>query len=219
MELFHFDIETAGKYRDYDEFRFNDERGAKLFEGKWTRMGWDKKFSLEESYRDQAGIISTYGRICCISCGYISEDGKKMLKSFYGTDEKEIVNDFNELLKKIEKKSFKISGFRINHFDIPWVLHKLHKYGIKPAAIIDPYDKKPWDMRIVDMADDWKQKFAYSYSFDEMCYELGVDSPKVSFDGSQVHDAYYRGDHESIKEYCEKDVSASIEASERIYTK
>jgi predicted PolB exonuclease-like 3'-5' exonuclease len=46
-----------------------------------------------------------------------------------------------------------------------------------------------------------------------------VDSPKVSFDGSQVHDAYWRGDLESIKEYCEKDVSASIEAAERIYLK
>ena len=219
MELFHFDIESCGQYRDYNEFKHNDERGAKLFEGKWTRMGWDKKYSVEESYSDQCGIISTYGRICCISCGYLGEDGNKLIKSLYGTDEKEIVNDFNELLKKIEKKSFKISGFRINHFDIPWVLHKLHKYGIKPAAIIDPYDKKPWDMRIVDMADDWKQKCAYSYSFDEMCYELGVDSPKVSFDGSQVHDAYWRGDLESIKEYCEKDVSASIEAAERIYLK
>lgn len=219
MELFHFDIESCGQYRDYNEFKHNDERGAKLFEGKWTRMGWDKKYPVDESYSDQCGIISTYGRICCISCGYLGEDGNKLIKSFYGTDEKEIVNDFNELLKKIEKKSFKISGFRINHFDIPWVLHKLHKYGIKPAAIIDPYDKKPWDMRIVDMADDWKQKFAYSYSFDEMCYELGVDSPKVSFDGSQVHDAYWRGDLESIKEYCEKDVSASIEAAERIYLK
>ena len=48
MELFHFDIETAGEYRDYDEFAKNDERGAMLFEGKWTRMGWDKKFSLED---------------------------------------------------------------------------------------------------------------------------------------------------------------------------
>lgn len=219
MELFHFDIETCGSFRDYESFKLADERGAKLFEGKWSRMGWDKKFSLVDSYLDQAGIISTYGKICCISCGYLGEDGQKMIKSFYGEDEQEIVDGFNELLKKIEKKSFKLAGYRIAHFDIPWVLHKLHKYGIEPAAIISPYEKKPWDMRIVDMADDWKQKFAYSYSFDEMCYELGVDSPKGAMDGSQVHDAYWNGNIESIREYCEKDVVASIESAEKIYFK
>jgi hypothetical protein len=70
--------------------------------------------------------------------------------------------------------------FRINYFDIPWVLHKLHKYGIEPANIIYLYDKKPWDCKIVDMSDDWKSKFAWAFSFDEMCYEIGVMSPKFN---------------------------------------
>ena len=217
MELFHFDIETAGEYRDYDEFAKNDERGAMLFEGKWTRMGWDKKFSLEDSYLDQSGIMSTYGRIVCISFGYIDSSGQKQIRSFYGDDERDIVSSFNDLLKKIGQKSFKLSGFRINYFDIPWVLHKLHKYGIEPAEMIAPYDKKPWEMRIVDMADDWKQKFAYAFSFDEMCYELGVPSPKEKMDGSLVHEYYHSGRIEEIKEYCEMDVSSSIDAGNMIY--
>lgn len=217
MELFHFDIETAGEYRDYDEFAKNDERGAMLFEGKWTRMGWDKKFSLEDSYLDQAGIMSTYGRIVCISFGYVDSSGQKQIRSFYGEDERDIVSSFNDLLKKIGQKSFKLSGFRINYFDIPWVLHKLHKYGIEPAEMIAPYDRKPWEMRIVDMADDWKQKFAYAFSFDEMCYELGVPSPKEKMDGSLVHEYYHSGRIEEIKEYCEMDVSCSIDAGKLIY--
>ena len=217
MELFHFDIETAGEYRDYDEFAKNDERGAMLFEGKWTRMGWDKKFSLEDSYLDQSGIMSTYGRIVCISFGYIDSSGQKQIRSFYGDDERDIVSSFNDLLKKIGQKSFKLSGFRINHFDIPWVLHKLHKYEITPADILRPYEKKPWDMRIVDMADDWKQKFAYAFSFDEMCYELGVASPKVNMDGSLVHEYYHAGRLEEIKDYCEMDVSSSIDAGIKLY--
>ncbi len=217
MELFHFDIETAGEYATYDSFRRADERGAKLFEGKWKRMGWESKFSLEDSYLDQSGIMSTYGRIVCISFGYIDSNGDKQIRSFYGEDERYIVDSFNELLKKIEKKSFKISGFRICYFDIPWVLHKLHKYGIEPAEIIKPYDKKPWEMRIVDMADDWKQKFAYAFSFDEMCYELGVPSPKAKMDGSLVHEYYHSGRIEEIKEYCEMDVSSSIDAGLKLY--
>ena len=217
MELFMFDIETVGEYKDYQTFLLNDERGAKLFEGKWKRMKWDEKFSLEDSYLDQAGIISTYGKICCISFGYVDGNGEKQIRSFYGEDERYIVESFNNLLKKIEKKSFNLSGFRINYFDIPWVLHKLHKYEITPADMIRPYEKKPWDMRIVDMADDWKQKFAYAFSFDEMCYELGVASPKTKMDGSLVHEYYHAGRLEEIKEYCEMDVSSSIDAGLKLY--
>lgn len=217
MELFHFDIETAGQYKNYDEFLDNDERGAKLFLSKYEKMGWIEKYSdINEAYIENAGIISTYGRIVCISFGYES-NGEKHIRSFYGDDEKDIVESFNNLLKKIETKGFNLCGFRINHFDIPWVLHKLHKYGIEPAGMIYLYDKKPWDVRVTDMSDDWKQKFAWAFSFDEMCYELGVKSPKESMNGSMVHKYYYQDKIEMIKEYCEKDVSSSIDSSKKLY--
>ena len=216
-ELFMFDIETTGEYKNFADFKVHDERGAKLFEGKWKRMKWDEKFSLEDSYLDQSGIMSTYGKICCISFGYLDTNGQKQIRSFYGEDERYIVESFNDLLKKIEKKAFSLSGFRILYFDIPWVLHKLHKYGITPVDILRPYEKKPWEMRIVDMAEDWKGKFAYSYSFDEMCYEIGVASPKVNMDGSLVHEYYHAGRLEEIKDYCEMDVSSSIDAGIKLY--
>lgn len=218
MELFHFDIETTGQHPDFETFKSEDQRGSKLFEGKYLKMKWDEKYdSLNDAYCDNAGIVSTYGKIVCISFGYIDNTGEKKISSFYGDDERDIVDSFNNLLKKIETKSFNISGFRINHFDIPWVLHKLHKYGIKPADIIYMYDKKPWDMRVTDMSDDWKQKFAWAFSFDEMCYELGVPSPKDNMNGSEVHHVYWSGGIEKVKEYCEKDVSSSIDASLKLY--
>jgi 3'-5' exonuclease len=217
MELFHFDIETAGQYKDYDSFLDNDERGAKLFLGKYEKMNWSEKYDdINAAYLDNAGIISTYGRIVCISFGYES-NGEKHIRSFYGDDERDIVESFNNLLKKIETKSYNLCGFRINYFDVPWVLHKLHKYEIEPANMIYLYDKKPWDMRMVDMSDDWKSKFAWSFSFDEMCYELGVVSPKDIINGSDVHKYYWSGRIEDIKTYCEKDVSSSIDASKKLY--
>lgn len=218
MELFHFDIETAGQWKDFDEFVENDKRGSDLFKSKWERMRWSEKYSsLDEAYLDNSGIISTYGRIVCISFGYIDNDGQKRISSFCGQDERDIVESFNNLLTKIEKKAFNLSGFRINHFDIPWILHKCHKYGIKPANIIYVYDKKPWDMRITDMSDDWRQKFAWAFSFDEMCYELGVDSPKQDMNGSEVHKCFWNGELDKIKKYCESDVSASIDVSLKLY--
>jgi len=218
MELFHFDIETVGEHPDFETFKMMDDRGSKLFESKYNKMGWDEKYeSINDAYINNAGIISTYGKIVCISFGYIDSNGSKQIRSFYGDDERDIVNSFNDLLKKIETKSFNLSGFRILHFDIPWVLHKLHKYGIKPANMISMYDKKPWDMRITDMSDDWKQKFAWSFSFDEMCYELDVPSPKEFLNGSEVHHTYWAGGVEKVKDYCEKDVDSSIDAGIKLY--
>ena len=219
MELFHFDIETAGQYKDYDSFLDNDERGARLFMSKYEKMNWSEKYEdINEAYLENAGIISTYGRIVCISFGYESK-GEKMIRSFYGDDERDIVESFNNLLKKIETKSYNLCGFRINYFDVPWVLHKLHKYEIEPANMIYLYDKKPWDMRMVDMSDDWKSKFAWSFSFDELAYELNIKSPKDAMNGSQVHEYYWKGRVEDVKTYCEKDVEVSIEVSKRIYKK
>ena len=220
MELFFFDIETCGEYKDYDTFLDNDERGAKLFAGKFEKMNWSDKYKdINEAYLENAGIISTYVRIVCISFGFIDNGGVSKISSYYGDNEEDIVNSFNNLLKKIETKNFNLSGFRINHFDIPWVLHKLHKYGIEPANMIYLYDKKPWDLRVVDMSDDWKGKFAWAFSFDELAYELNIKSPKDAMNGSQVHEYYWKGRVEEVKTYCEKDVEVSIEVSKRIYKK
>jgi hypothetical protein len=216
-DLFHWDIETVGQYKDFTEFELNDKRGSDLFRKKFTNLGWDVKYvSLESAYLEQSGIVSTFGKICCISFGYLDKDVER-ISSFYGDDEKEIVSKFNNLLKKIELKDFSLCGFRILYFDIPWLLHKLHKYKITPADIIYLYDKKPWENRIVDMSDDWKQKFAWGFSFDSMLYELGIDSPKDDMDGSKVHSSYWNGNILDIKDYCEKDVLGSIRASEVIY--
>lgn len=219
MELFHFDIETCANYKDYNTFLLQDEIGAKLFEKKFEKMKWNETYeTINDAYLDQGGIVSTYGKICCISFGYINNEGLPMINSIYGDDEKEIVTKFNNLLLKIETKNFNLSGFRILYFDLPWILHKLHKYRIKPASIIYLYNKKPWETRITDMAEDWKLKFAWQSSFDEVCYELGIESPKDQMCGKEVNSKYWEGKLEEIKEYCEKDVKASIEVSKFIYS-
>ena len=38
MELFHFDLETAGQYKSYDDFLDTDERGARLFLNKYSEF-------------------------------------------------------------------------------------------------------------------------------------------------------------------------------------
>lgn len=218
MEYFFFDIETCGEYPDFKTLEISDSLGAKLFEKKFEKMDWSQKWSIEEAYLENAGIISTFGKICCISFGFIDQNGRNKISSFSGTDEKYIVESFNNLLKKIESKNFTLNGYRINYFDIPWLLHKLHKWEIKPADIILPYGKKPWDLRVSDLSDDWRGKFAWNSSFDEVCYELGLESPKLDLDGSLVHKKYWCGEIDSIREYCERDVNSCIEVAKKLFS-
>ena len=219
-ELFFFDIETVGNYPTLEDLKESNQKEFELFQHKYEKMKWDEKYdSIDDAYLNNAGIISTFGKIVCISCGYKDNNGEMRISSIYGDDEKDIVDKFNQYLKKIELKNFDLSGFRILYFDIPWVIHKLHKYDIIPADIISHYQKKPWEMRITDLSDDWKFKFAWSPSFDEVVYELGLKSPKSFMNGSDVHVEYHKGNLETIKSYCEEDVRASIEVAEKMYKK
>jgi len=218
MELFHFDIETVGSYKDYNDLLLNDKRGADLFLKKFNKMNWVEKYDdIDSAYINNAGIISTFGKIICISSGYINNNGSVSIGSYFGDNEVDIINDFNNLLIKVEKKSFNLSGFRIINFDIPWFLHKCFKYKIKPADIVVTHNKKPWEMRITDISEDWKGRFAWSPSFDEVAYELDIDSSKSIMSGSDVHTKYWSGYLNEIKDYCEQDVRASIEISKLIY--
>lgn len=217
MDLFYFDIETVGKYKNFEEFEGNDSMGSNIFRQKSEKLNWIEEFGdINEAYLNKSGIISTYGKIVCISCGYL-KSGKIITKSFYGDDEKEIVNKFNETLKSIQKKNFNLCGYNITAFDIPWLLHKLHKYEIEPASIIYTYNKKPWEMRITDLFRDWKGVYNWYYSLEEVCYELEIDSPKDKISGNDVHKTYWNGDIQDIVEYCEKDIESYSRISKKIY--
>lgn len=218
MEFFYWDIETCGQHETFKDFEMIDERGSNLFKSKYEKMNWVEQYgSIDNAYLEQSPVISTYGKICCISVGYVGDSGEKKLKSYFGDNEEKILNEFNELMKSVEKKSFTLLGYRIFYFDVPWVLHKMHKYNIVPASILYMYDKKPWESRMRDLSEDWKQKFAYTLSYDEVCYELGVDSPKSKMSGKDVHKTYWKGDYEAIAEYCEQDVSTLFDVAKKVY--
>jgi hypothetical protein len=87
IELFHFDIETAAIIKTLKPLSLMT-RGSKLFKDKFNRLGWETKYEVEAGYLDQAGIISTYGRIVCISCGYIDNEGNNKVSSFLDDEKK-----------------------------------------------------------------------------------------------------------------------------------
>lgn len=221
--LFYFDIETVGEYPDIETLKNNDSKGYELFMKKYENNLWmNEKNSLEELYIKFSPLSSTYGKIVCVSFGYYTSKDEKgyRINSIYGDNEKEIIKQVQELFFKVSQKHLFISGFNINGFDIPWLVHKLLKYNQILPSILNVFGKKPWEIQSFDLFNEWKSSYStYKFlpSFDEVCYELGVQSPKNKIDGSKVHTTYWIDkDLDTIKEYCEGDVLSSLKVGEKI---
>lgn len=214
-QLFYFDIETVGRYKDFKSFKLNDLRGSELFEKKYNNNDWlsDKWKSVDDAYIGNASVTSTYSKIICVSFGYFTNKNTKgyTINSIYGDNEESLMNELSELFLKVDKKHLTLSGYMINSFDIPLLVHKMNKYNIPVPNILNIYDKKPWEIQSFDLADKWKCGMKYYSSLDEVCYELNIESPKDDIDGSKVHNTYWEdNDLERIKTYCEKDVYSSM---------
>ena len=98
MELFFFDIETVGNYKNYQEFETLDYKGSSLFRKKYEKMKWDETQTIDDAYINNSGIISTYGKIVCISFGYIKNDG-----SYENISNTQAFNAHDELYKYAKK--------------------------------------------------------------------------------------------------------------------
>jgi len=201
------DIETVPQYSSYDQL---DETFQKLWAKKMH--SYVKDGVTEADVYDRAGIYSEFGKIVCISVGiftFANNEYSFRLKSFYGDDEKVILNEFSELLKtKSNSEDNLLCGHNSKEFDFPYIARRCLINGIPIPSMIDNSGKKPWEIKHLDTMDLWKFGDYKSYtSLALLAAIFGITSPKDDIDGSQVWKVYWQDkDLERIKIYCQKDV-------------
>ncbi|MBS1517632.1 MAG: 3'-5' exonuclease [Bacteroidetes bacterium] len=200
------DIETVPQKKNYEEL---DELWKALWEKK-MKFQIKENITAQDLY-DQAGIYSEFGKIICISCGVFTgeKDNKFRVKSYYGDDEKEILNEFSGLLEKnFSSPDNYLCAHNGKEFDYPYIARRCIINGIRIPAILDNSGKKPWEVRNLDTMDMWKFGDYKSYtSLILLAGALGIKSPKDDIDGSQVGKVYWQDkDTERIAVYCQKDV-------------
>ena len=83
------------------------------------------------NYEYFASIHGDFGRIICISLGYIGEDNSIRLKSIYGEDESTILSDFNNIIDKHKGIYIHYNGL---NFDIPFILQRMSHNHIIPKS-------------------------------------------------------------------------------------
>lgn len=182
---------------------------------------WDKKskyFRTEnqdaEDVYERAGIYAEFGKIICISAGYLTKDSIFRIKSFYNDDEKILLTEFRLMLQKAYKGTDKyLCAHNGKEFDYPYIARRMLINGIEIPDILNLAGKKPWEVKHLDTMELWKFGDYKNYTSLELLTEVfNIPTPKDDIDGSMVAKVYWEeNDLDRIVSYCEKDVLAVVQ--------
>ncbi len=209
-DVLFLDIETVSAYKSFDEL---PKRMKVLWTKKAKSLTKQEDIKPEELY-ERAGIYAEFGKIVCISVGFMVKKQDEFafrLKSFYGDDEKKILNDFNSLLRKsFTRDNQYLCGHNAKEFDFPYIARRSLINGLKLPPQLNISGKKPWEVKHLDTMDLWRFGDYKSYtSLNLLTAVFDIPTPKDDIDGSQVGKVYWEdNDIERIAEYCQKDVLA-----------
>ncbi len=209
-DVLFLDIETVSAFPAHSEM---SDRLQELW-AKKTKYIQEKEDISPEALYDRAGIYAEFGKIVCISVGFIVEQDKTLhfrLKSFYGDNEKELINNFNNLLNKsFNKEHHYLCGHNAKEFDFPYIARRSLINGLKLPQQLNIAGKKPWEVKHLDTMDLWKfGDYKHYTSLNLLTAIFDIPTPKDDINGSEVGRVYWEEKNlERIAEYCQKDVLA-----------
>jgi len=208
--ILFLDIETVSIEKEYENLPIEYK---KLWNKKHKTIIRDESISFEDGFRDKSAIYAEFGKIVCISCGFLSkEDGveKLRIKSFFSDNEKELLENFAKLLKDnyTDFQNQTLCGHNIKEFDVPYLCRRMLLNGMVLPDILNVHGKKPWEVNFIDTLQLWKFGDYKAYtSLNLLAYLFEIPTPKDDIDGSMVSATFWvEKDLDRIKTYCQKDV-------------
>lgn len=210
-EVLFIDIETAPALPGFDKLT---ETWQKLWEHK-MKTQLNEGETAGDLYQ-RAGIYAEFGRIICISMGYVvQKQGEKFyrVKSFYDENEKILINNFFQAIQKFLKAGkSKLCAHNGQEFDFPYIARRAIVHGLNLPKILDIAGTKPWEIKdqLLDTLQLWKfGDYKHYTSLSLLCTLFDIPTPKDDIDGSQVARVYWEdNDLDRIIRYCEKDTLA-----------
>lgn len=207
--LLYIDIETVSQTESFTDI---DSEMQEYFAQKTAYQRKDE-YSPEEFY-DRAGIWAEFGKIVCISIAYlakINKDNQLRFRSFYGHNEKDLLEEFADVLSNFS--NFAFCGHNIKEFDLPFICRRMLIHGIQLPYQLDLAGKKPWEIKHIDTLDQWKFGDYKHYTSLKLLAKLfHIPSPKDDIDGSEVGRVYWKENNlKRIAIYCEKDVATTAQ--------
>ncbi|MBL7927934.1 MAG: 3'-5' exonuclease [Bacteroidia bacterium] len=206
--ILFLDIETVPQKQAFDELT-DAEKELWVRKAEFLRKG---ELDTPATIYNRAGIYAEFGKIICISTGIIAEkDGQRnlRLKSFYGHDEKQLLEEFASLLNKhFSKPHHQLCAHNGKEFDFPFIARRMLIHGIKLPVILNTSGKKPWEVQHLDTMELWRFGDYKNFTpLNLLAHVLGIPSPKEDIDGSMVWFVYWKENNlERIVSYCRRDV-------------
>jgi uncharacterized protein YprB with RNaseH-like and TPR domain len=207
--ILFLDIETVPQYESYQSL---PEEWKALWDIKAGYLIRNKEVESVETVYPKAGIYAEFGKIICISCGFIQASGehkRMVLKSFYGENESIILFEFSEMLRKWSggEQRF-LCAHNGKEFDFPYLCRRMVINNIPIPSLLNVAGKKPWEVNHLDTMELWKFGDFKSYtSLNLLAHTLNIPTPKDDIDGSRVWEVYWKDkDLNRIVTYCQKDV-------------
>ena len=139
-KLLFIDIETVGLYENFMELGSRNPELGKL----WNDIGCsyfrrhypeDSDEDCEVLYKKYSSLLPEFGKIICISVGFINGEEEK-IQSFCGGDEKKILTQLTQLLNKIKSLDFTLCGHNIKNFDLPYLGKRMLINGLSSLHLV-----------------------------------------------------------------------------------
>ena len=208
-KVLFIDIETVAQHPEFSQLSAD------------VKTHWEKKSNFigaenetpEDTY-ERAGIYAEFGKIVCISAGFIKlENNIKTLrvKSYANEVESILITDFFDLLNKhYTHRDALLCAHNGKEFDFPYIARRALVNGINIPEILDLAGKKPWEVKHLDTLQLWKfGDYKHYTSLSLLTTIFNIPTPKDDIDGSMVNQVYWKEkDLKRIAIYCEKDVIA-----------
>ena len=212
-KILFLDIETVPQV-----YRFQDlnDTSKSLWSKKTKYLQEKDQLSAEEVY-EKAGIYAEFGKIICISVGFLIQTKGEMqirLKSFSSMNEKKLLQGFIDLLNThYNHNSYILCAHNGKEFDFPYISRRLLVNEMKLPILLNNAGKKPWEINNIDTLELWKfGDYKHYTSLELLTNIFNIPTPKDDIDGSQVAKIFYEDqDIDRIINYCEKDVIATIQ--------
>ncbi len=205
-KILFLDIETVSRVAEFTEL---EPEWQSLWDGK-TQYQRGEDVSPAEYYPKRAAVMAEFGKVVCISCGYLNKaDGKRVfrIKSFFGDDEHKLLSDFAEMLKNHFDRTHVLCAHNGKEFDFPYLSRRMIAQGIALPDCLNTSGLKPWEVPHLDTMEMWKFGDWKSYTSIKLLAALfNIPTPKDDIDGSMVGEVYWKEkDLQRIVTYCQKD--------------
>lgn len=207
-DILFLDIETVAAQYSYENL-------SQIEQEFWTKkINWlvEKENKTPEELYEKAAIWAEFGKIVCISVGFITNENKEKelrIKSFYGNNEKEILENFAQLLNQhFYKEKHYLCAHNGKEFDFPYIARRMLLNKVPLPKLLQLAGKKPWEVKHLDTLEIWKfGDYKHYTSLNLLSHIFEIPSPKDDIDGSMVNEVYWiEKDLPKIAEYCQKDV-------------